>query len=349
MPSSHGHPPHGALRLPTVTIESYSLALRGGNGDGYVGDNASRSAFQAILDAWRTLFRALHGKDPLGGKPTDAIDKKTLDALLAEEGAAAAAIHAALEDYAEQLADVVRRFMRHASWKGVQRILVGGGLKQSEVGARALELAGRRLFQDDIHVQLRPLHHHADEGGLLGWLHLMPGDLAARYGAMLAVDLGGTNARCGIVKLPRKDPDPRKAKVVIAEKWSHARDEDTTRREQVVEGIADMLNELIDHAARKDIGLAPWVGVACPGRIRQDGSISRGTQNLPGDWTQRGFHLPRQLCGLLPPIDGQETQVCLHNDAVVQGLSELPYLDDIRRWGVLTVGTGLGNASYTMR
>lgn len=36
----------------------------------------------------------------------------------------------------------------------------------------------------------------------------------------------------------------------------------------------------------------------------------------------------------------------MHNDAVVQGLSELPFMRDVKRWAVLTIGTGLGNASY---
>jgi hypothetical protein len=39
----------------------------------------------------------------------------------------------------------------------------------------------------------------------------------------------------------------------------------------------------------------------------------------------------------------------MHNDAVVQGLSERPFMDDVKRWGVLTIGTGLGNAEYTNR
>ncbi|ARP85463.1 ROK family protein [Bordetella genomosp. 9] len=346
MPTSNNRLAHGAMELPHVTINSYSLALRDGNG--YVGDSASRSAFQAILDAWRTLFEALHGQDPFGGKPTEEISKKKLDELLAGKGPAAAAIQSALEDYSEQLARVVRRFLRHDSWKGVKRIMIGGGLKQSEIGAKALKMAGRKLFHDDIHVQLHPLHHHSDEGGLIGWLHLMPEELAQRYRAILAVDLGGTNVRCGIVRMP-KNGDARKAKVVSAEKWSHARDRDATRREHVVRGIAEMLQTQIDYAAREKIELAPWVGVACPGRIRQDGSISRGTQNLPGDWENPEFHLPAELCKRLPAIGGEETQVQLHNDAVVQGLSELPYLEDLRRWGVLTVGTGLGNASYTIR
>jgi len=39
----------------------------------------------------------------------------------------------------------------------------------------------------------------------------------------------------------------------------------------------------------------------------------------------------------------------VHNDAVVQGLSEVPYMQDVTHWGVVTIGTGLGNARYTNR
>jgi hypothetical protein len=39
----------------------------------------------------------------------------------------------------------------------------------------------------------------------------------------------------------------------------------------------------------------------------------------------------------------------MHNDAVVQGLSELPCMQDVDHWGVLTIGTGLGNACFTNR
>jgi hypothetical protein len=41
--------------------------------------------------------------------------------------------------------------------------------------------------------------------------------------------------------------------------------------------------------------------------------------------------------------------VVVHNDAVVQGLSELPFVSDRTHWGVLTIGTGLGNARFTNR
>ena len=39
----------------------------------------------------------------------------------------------------------------------------------------------------------------------------------------------------------------------------------------------------------------------------------------------------------------------MHNDGVVQGLSEIPFMQDVERWGVLTIGTGLGNARFTNR
>ena len=39
----------------------------------------------------------------------------------------------------------------------------------------------------------------------------------------------------------------------------------------------------------------------------------------------------------------------MHNDAVVQGLSEVPFMRDVKHWGVLTIGTGLGNARFTNR
>jgi hypothetical protein len=41
--------------------------------------------------------------------------------------------------------------------------------------------------------------------------------------------------------------------------------------------------------------------------------------------------------------------VLVHNDAVVQGLSQIPFIGDVARWGVLTIGTGLGNASFAMK
>lgn len=108
-----------------------------------------------------------------------------------------------------------------------------------------------------------------------------------------------------------------------------------------------MLARLVRHAAKDDLALAPFVGVACPGVIAQDGSIERGGQNLPGNWESSRFNLPAEIRARLPKVGEHETMVLMHNDAVVQGLSELPFVQDVARWGVLTIGAGLGNAAFT--
>ena len=51
----------------------------------------------------------------------------------------------------------------------------------------------------------------------------------------------------------------------------------------------------------------------------------------------------------IPRIEGNDTAILMHNDAVVQGLSEIPFMRDFQRWGILTIGTGLGNARFTNR
>jgi len=55
------------------------------------------------------------------------------------------------------------------------------------------------------------------------------------------------------------------------------------------------------------------------------------------------------LTAAIPNIEGHETACVMHNDAVVQGLSEVPFMSDVTRWGVMTMGTGLGNARFTNR
>ena len=79
------------------------------------------------------------------------------------------------------------------------------------------------------------------------------------------------------------------------------------------------------------------------------GHIERGGQNLPGDWEHAEFNLPQLFRDAIPSIGDSETVVVLHNDAVLQGLSELPFMTDVERWGVMTIGTGLGNARFSRK
>jgi predicted NBD/HSP70 family sugar kinase len=340
-------PTHGASTLPSVEVDSYNVEIE--DEDGFVGDRASKSAFRQILDDVRKLLREA-GEDPLGDKPSDDISKKKLDALLANgDSEAAAVVQSAVEEFARQLAGVIRRFLRLKAWRDTEIIVVGGGFRGSRVGELSVARAGILLKADGINVDLALIHNHPDEAGLMGAAHLLPAWMVEGYDGILAVDVGGTNIRAGIVDLQlSKAKDLSKAKVAGMELWRH-QDEKGIDREDAVEGLVEMLTGLISASKKEGLRLAPVIGIGCPGVILEDGSIERGAQNLPGNWESSKFNLPQAIREKITHIGEHETMVVMHNDAVVQGLSELPYLKDRRRWGVLTIGTGLGNARFSTR
>ena len=113
--------------------------------------------------------------------------------------------------------------------------------------------------------------------------------------------------------------------------------------------LVKMLKDLIAAADAEGLKLAPFIGIACPGVINEDGSIEKGAQNLPGNWESSKFNLPASLVEAIPQIGDHDTAVLMHNDGVAQGLSEVPFMQDVEHWGVLTIGTGLGNARFTNR
>jgi hypothetical protein len=337
---------HGALSLPAVDVDAYNAELR--DADGFVGDRASNRAFRAILEDWRERLRKV-GDDPLGDVHSDELSKKKLDKVLSNgDSEAAGLVHAAVEDFAKELAAVTARFLKMKAWKDTQRIVVGGGLRASRVGELAIGRASILLKGDGNAIDLLPIRHHPDEAGLLGTIHLAPSWVFNGFDGVLAVDIGGSNIRAGLVSLgSAKTPDLTKASVHVSELWRHS--DEKPKREEVVDTLVTMLEALVKRAAKDGLALAPFVGVGCPGVIEADGSISRGGQNLPGNWESSRFNLPERLCERLPKIGEHHTHVIMHNDAVVQGLSELPFQSDVERWGVLTIGTGLGNAHFRSR
>lgn len=332
-------PPHGATRLPGVLIDGYNAELR--DKAGFVGDRASSRAFQRTLISVQNRMAA-RGHDPLDA-PAEEFDKATVDALLRDGiPVEAATVLTTIETFANAFEHVVRRFLRLKVWRDTERIVVGGGLRDSRAGELAIGRAQVLLRLRGSPVELQPIRHHPDEAGLLGGLHLAPGWVTKDHDSFLALDIGGTNARAGLVLLGRT---PANAEVGARLQWTH-RDQQPTREETVAELVA-MLTRLSTKARREKRALAPFVAIGCPGVIAPDGTIQRGGQNLPGNWEHPGFNLPDRLRTGLPRIGGHETVVAMHNDAVIQGLSELPFMGDVRRWGVMTMGTGLGNARFT--
>ncbi len=337
---------HGARVLPAVTVDTYNEELR--DSEGFVGDRASGRAFRAILDDWRERLVKTLGEDPFGDTPTDEISKSKLDkALAGDETVAAGLVHTAVEEFAHELATVVRRFLRLEDWRRTERIVVGGGLSSSHIGQLSMGRAQIILAGEGTTVELRPISNHPDEAGLIGAVQLAPSWMLAGHDAIAAVDIGGTNIRAGIVELKMRKGDVSKAAVWKSQHWRHRDDE--PGREEAIERLAEMVTSLMERAADAKLKVAPFVGIGCPGLIDEHGSILNGGQNLPGNWEEEGFRLDAALAGRLPRIDGHQPAVLIHNDAVVQGLSEVPNMEDVDRWGVLTIGTGLGNARFTNR
>ena len=335
---------HGATELPAVSVDTYNTALR--EADGFVGDRASKRAFTEILTNWRERLARL-GEDPFGDTPTAEISKKKLEKVLQSGDAeAAGVVQGAIEEFAQELAGVTRRFLRLKAWRGTERIAIGGGFRESRIGELAIGRTSVLLKGDGIDIELVPVEHHPDEAGLIGAIYLAPPWIFAGHDAILAVDIGGSNIRAGIVELrSKKNHDLAESRVRESELWRHR--DDKPKRDDAIARLIGMLEDLIDHADKKKLKLAPFIGIGCPGIIREDGAIERGGQNLPGNWESSRFNLPQLIREGVPKIDGHDTLVVLHNDAVVQGLSEVPNMQDVEHWGVFTIGTGLGNARFT--
>jgi len=337
---------HGATRLPSVEVDSFNVELK--DDEGFLGDRASKGAFRKILDDLRKPLKK-NGDDPLGKKGSGEIAKSELDeALDSDDIAAVALVHSAIEEFAQELAYVTRRFLKTKAWADTERIVVGGGFRQSRVGELAIARTDILLKAEEFEIDLVPIRFHPDDAGLIGALHLAPSWIFEAHDSILAVDIGGTNIRCGVVETRwKKAPDLSKATVWKSELWRHADDEPT--REGAVKRLVKMLKDLIADAETEGLKLAPFIGIACPGVIDADGSIEKGAQNLPGNWESSKFNLPASLVEAIPQIGDHDTAVLMHNDGVVQGLSEVPFMQDVEHWGVLTIGTGLGNARYTNR
>jgi hypothetical protein len=337
---------HGAARLPSVDVDSFNIELK--DDDGFLGDRASKGAFRKILDDLRKPLKK-NGDDPLGGKSAEKISKSELDAVLqGEDILAAALVHGAIEEFASELAYVTSKFLKTKAWADTERIVVGGGFRQSRVGEIAIARTDILLKAQGFKVDLVPIRFDPDDAGLIGCLHLAPSWIFEAYDSILAVDIGGTNIRCGVVETRwKKAKDLSKASVWHSDLWRHADDEPT--REGAVKRLVKMLKNLIDEADAEGLKLAPFIGISCPGVINEDGSIAKGAQNLPGNWESSKFNLPASLVEAIPAIGDHDTAVLMHNDGVAQGLSEVPFMQDVDHWGVLTIGTGLGNARFTNR
>lgn len=338
-------PQHGTSELRGIRIDAYSVDLP--LGDAQLGDRASNRAFDAILTEWRRRLVRGGGSDPFGMDPDDEVPREALDAALTGGAPEAAGlVQGAVEDFARNLCGVIRRFLSLPEWQGTQRVVIGGGFRSARIGEIALGRAGVLLKTEGIGVTVAPIRHDPDEAGLIGAARLVPSRMLCTADALLTADLGGTSFRAGVV-LPRLGvaPDLSAAGVWKTRLWRHARER--VHRDAALERLARLMAALAADAVSAGLQLCPVVAVGTPGRVEPDGRITTGAENLPGDWHDERFRVHEALAAALRAEGLQDISVLLHNDAVVQGLSEAAFQRDVARWAVLTIGTGLGNARFT--
>ena len=235
----------GATRLPSVDVDSYNIELK--DEDGFLGDRASKGAFHDILEELRKPLRK-QGEDPLGDKSSEEMSKKELDQILVGDDIQAAAVmHGAVEDFAQELAFVTQKFMKTKAWDKTEAIVVGGGFRQRRIGELVIARAGLILNSEGIKVDMMPIRFHPDEAALIGSAHLAPSWIFEAHDCILAVDIGGTNIRCGVVETrQKKASDLSKAQVWKSKIWRHADEEPT--REGAVKKLAGMLKDFIKDA-----------------------------------------------------------------------------------------------------
>jgi hypothetical protein len=105
---------HGGTLLPSVELVSYNVELK--DNGGFIGDRASKGAFRDFIETWRKPMREM-GHDPFGDESSVKIAKKRLEALLTDgDTEAAGVIQSAIESFAQELAIVMRRFLRLKEW-----------------------------------------------------------------------------------------------------------------------------------------------------------------------------------------------------------------------------------------
>lgn len=324
-----------------IRISGYGAKLPDPDKDGcFLGDRVSGRAFVKMFYKHCRKAKIKVDKD---------LSESAIDHLL-EDGSAAEerAVRDVAVEFGERLADVIKVFLKWKYWRKTDRIVIGGGMAARHVGDIAIHAAQARLMKPHPGLELERIHHHPNEAGLVGSVHLIPPSRLHGKDGLLAIDIGGSKIRCGIVEFgARKSGLLADARVWRVEVWRHAKARATQKK--MIKMMVEMICALSDEAAKAKFRLSPLVRIGVPGEIDEEGYILSGAQNLPGDWEDERFNLPMELAAKLPKIGGEKASVSIHNDAVAQGLAELPFMRDIKRWGILTIGSGLGNAHFVNR
>ena len=145
--------PHGALCLPAVELDSYNLELK--DDEGFLGDRASKGAFGYPGEL--AQGHAQERPRPVRRR-TERRHQQEKAGLIITDGdpEAAGVLQGAIEDFAQELALITRRFLKTKGWRDTERIMIGGGFRSSRVGELSIGRAGVILKADGIDARRRP-------------------------------------------------------------------------------------------------------------------------------------------------------------------------------------------------
>jgi len=299
---------HGATRLPSVDVDSFNIELK--DDDGFLGDRASKGAFREILDTLRKPLKK-NGDDPLGSKSAEAIGKNALDeALVGDDIHASALVHGAIEQFAQELAYVTRRFSRPRP--GRYRTYRGGRRFSAEPGRRTRDRAYRHHSQGrGFQGRPDPDSLSSRRSRLIGCLHLAPSWISKPMTAFLASISAAPTSAAAWSRLAEESAGSVEGVGLESELWRHADDEPT--REGAVKRLVKMLKGLIAAADAEGLKLAPFIGslALASSRRRLD---REGRAEPAGNWESSKFNLPASLVEAIPQIGDHDTAILMHND-----------------------------------
>ena len=214
---------HGIQNLPAVTVDTYNEELR--DEEGFVGDRASGRAFRAILDDWARTCLELAGRRSVrrhtNQRHLEIQARQGVGGQRHGRSGTRSHRHRGVRPRARHRSAQVpasRRLARHRAHRDRRRFEFKPSLPSRDGPGRRSCLRAKAL----------PLNCARSE------IIRMKRVCSARYSsrragcwrghdAIIAVDIGGTNLRVGIVELRMKKGDVSKAAVWKLQQWRHPR------------------------------------------------------------------------------------------------------------------------------
>lgn len=251
-------------------------------------------------------------------------------------------------------------------WKGIDIVVIGGGVSEGKTGRLLVSLIKKYLSQDGFSkIKVYQAKFPGKEAGVLGAVVNIINKKGLKANAGIGVDLGREDIGAGLLTLKQQNPfwlfnhsvkTPYKK---YLQKFLDSR-RDYTRAEHksgrrirsiILERIADLIIQAQKQAKKLGLACSNDIGVAVPGAPGPCGSILNSTDYLPFFRKKDGFNFSRSLAGLLRKKTLHNYQVYIINDGIAAGIANAYFSfskRQRRKFAFLGVGSGLGGCAGIM-